>query len=106
MGRKRLFPRHRNAKYNEKMNIRLTDELRSAIKRQPGTPIRVEDEETREVYFIIDDDTHKRAMKALRQQEDLAAIQEGVKDMEEGRVVPFEDIDARIRDKLGVPPRS
>jgi predicted transcriptional regulator len=87
------------------MNVRLTQELRAAIKQQPGTPVRVEDEETREVYFILDDETHKRAMEALRQQEDLAAIQAGFDDMESGRVVPFEEVDARIRNKLGISPR-
>ncbi len=44
-------------------------------------------------------------MESLRQQEDLAAIQTGADDMEAGRVVPFDEIDARIRNKLGIPPR-
>jgi len=88
------------------MNPKLTEEMRAALKQQPGGPVRVEDEETHEVYVIIDDQTHKRAMEALRQQEDLAAIQGGIDDMEAERVVPFEEVDARIRNKLGLPPRS
>ena len=44
--------------------------------------------------------------QALRQQEDLAAIQAGINDMEAGSVVAFEEVDARIRAKLGIPPRS
>jgi predicted transcriptional regulator len=36
---------------------------------------------------------------------DLAAIQAGIDDMEAGRVVPFEQVDARLRAKLGLPPR-
>jgi predicted transcriptional regulator len=88
------------------MNPKLTEEMRAALKRQPGRPVRLEDEETQKVYVIIDDETHKRAMEALRQQEDVAAIQAGIDDMEAERVVPFEEVDARVRNKLGLPPRS
>lgn len=35
----------------------------------------------------------------------LAAIQAGIDDLEAGRVVPFEEVDARLRAKLGLPPR-
>jgi predicted transcriptional regulator len=88
------------------MNPKITEEMRAALKQRPGQPIRVEDDETQKVYVIIDDQTHKRAMEALRQQEDLAAIQAGIDDMEAGHVVPFEQADARIRNKLGLPPHS
>jgi predicted transcriptional regulator len=36
---------------------------------------------------------------------DVAAIQAGIDDLEAGRVVPFEQVDARLRAKLGLPPR-
>ena len=37
--------------------------------------------------------------------EHLAAIQAGINDMEAGRVLAFEDVDARLRAKLGLPRR-
>ena len=42
---------------------------------------------------------------ALRQQEDIAAIQAGIDDMEAGRVISLEEADAEIRKDLGFPPR-
>ena len=37
---------------------------------------------------------------------DLAAIQAGIEDMEAGRTIPFEKVDAEIREELGLPPRK
>jgi hypothetical protein len=40
-------------------------------------------------------------------QDDLAAVREGIEDIGMSRrVVPFEATDARLRAKLGLPPRS
>jgi len=36
----------------------------------------------------------------------VAGIQAGIDDMEAGRVVPFAEVDTRIRKKLGLPARS
>jgi len=44
-------------------------------------------------------------MEALRQQDDLVAIQAGIDDMEAGRIVPLEQADAEIRKDLGFAPR-
>ena len=37
---------------------------------------------------------------SLKQQEDLTAIREGIADMEAGRLVMLDDLDARIRARL------
>jgi predicted transcriptional regulator len=66
----------------------------------------VEDDQTRKQYVLIDQDLHARAMQALRQQEDLAAIQGGIEDLEAGRFVTLEAADAEIRSKLGFGPRT
>ena len=47
----------------------------------------------------------QRVWVTMDEGEHLAAIQAGIDDMEAGRVVPFEDVDARIRAKRGLPPR-
>jgi len=71
-----------------------------------GRPVPAEDEQTREVYFIYPENLHQRAMRALEEQEDLAAIRRGIEDMEAGRLIPLEEADAQIRQELGFPPRN
>lgn len=83
----------------------LSEDQRQALRDQPGVPIAVEDEQTRHRYVLVDQELHDRAMQALQQQEDLAAIQAGISDMEAGNVVTFDEVDTRIRAKLGLPPR-
>jgi predicted transcriptional regulator len=88
------------------MTPKLSEDQRQALRDHPGGPIPVEDEQTRQRYVLVDQGLHDRAMQALQQQEDLAAIQAGINDLEAGNVVSFEEVDARIRAKLGMPPRS
>ena len=88
------------------MMPKLSEDLRQALHDRPGGPITVEDEQTHQHYVLVDRALHDRAMQALRQQEDLAAIRAGIDDMEAGNVVTFEEVDARIRAKLGMPPRT
>jgi len=73
------------------MLLKLTPEQREALHRSGG-PVSAEDEETHRVYFLIDEST----FHALRRQEDLNAIREGIADMEAGRVVTLDELDARI----------
>jgi predicted DNA-binding antitoxin AbrB/MazE fold protein len=47
----------------------------------------------------------QRVWVTMEADADVAAIQAGIDDMEAGRVVPFEQVDARLRAKLGLPPR-
>ena len=51
------------------MITRLPDELREAIQQNPNQ-VRLEDDQTHAVYVVIDEDTHRRAMRALKEQED------------------------------------
>ncbi|HEV2969691.1 MAG TPA: hypothetical protein VGY55_06855 [Pirellulales bacterium] len=80
------------------MTPKLTPEQCEALDRSEG-PLPVEDERTHRVYYVVDETT----LTSLRQQEDLAAIREGIADMEAGRVVTLEELDARIRTRLGLP---
>lgn len=86
------------------MKTPLSDEQRQALDQQPEG-IEVEDDQTQKVYFLTDAELHRRAMQALQRQENHDAIQAGIEDMEAGRVVPFEEVDRRIREKLGLPQR-
>jgi predicted transcriptional regulator len=87
------------------MTTKLTPEQREAI-RQQGSPVAVEDDETRTVYYLIDEDLHRRAMEALDKEDARRAIRAGLDDLEAGRVVPFSEVDARLRKKLGLPARG
>ena len=52
--------------------------------------------------YDSEEDVLRDAMRALRVQDrEIAAIQAGIDDMEAGRVRPFEDVDAEIRDDFG-----
>lgn len=87
------------------MKVPLPDELRKALDQHPDG-IEVEDSLTQRVYFLTDADVHRRAMESLQQQQDVAAIQAGIDDMEAGHVATFEEVDQRIREKLGLSRRA
>lgn len=87
------------------MSMKLTQEQRDAI-RQNGGPVEVEDDETQKVYVIVDVDLHKRATQALQEHETRRAIRSGLDDLEAGRVIPFAEVDARLRKRLGLPERA
>jgi predicted transcriptional regulator len=80
------------------MTPKLTPEQCEALDRSEG-PLPVEDERTHRVYYVVDEPT----LKSLQQQEDLAAIREGIADMEAGRLLTLEQLDARIRSRIGSP---
>lgn len=87
------------------MNAKLSSDLTKAIDAHAGQPIKVEHPETHRVYVIVDHDTHERAMRALQEQDDLAAIQRGLDDRARGREQPLAEVDAEIREEFGFPPR-
>lgn len=85
------------------MTTKLPAELREAIKQNPQQ-VRLEDEQTNAVYFVMDEDTHRRAMRALQEQENLAAIERGLDDRAHGREQPLAEVDAQICEEFGFPP--
>ena len=76
---------------------KLTAEQRDALDRHNG-PVPVEDEESRQVYYLVDG----TPLDSLRQDADLAAIQKGIADMEAGRVLSLDELDPRIQALLRV----
>lgn len=79
------------------MTPKLTSEQRAALEDSDG-PVAVEDDQTHRVYVLVDEPTFTN----LKQQGDLAAIREGIADMEAGRVAPLDEVVARIRTNLGL----
>lgn len=79
------------------MTPKLTPEQRKALEHSDG-PVAVEDDTTHRVYVLVDEPT----FASLKQQGDLAAIREGIADVEAGRVYPLDEVVARIRTNLGL----
>lgn len=83
------------------MTPKLTPEQREALQQDHG-PIPVEDEQTHEVYFLVD----KVTLDTLRQDADRTAIQQGIADLEAGRVVTLDELDVRIQAQIGRHPKT
>ena len=81
------------------MTPELTQEMRDALNANSGE-VRVVDPNTQQVYVLVDDETHGRAMQALRRQQDLDAIQAGIDDMEAGRSMTIEQSKQRTEEAL------
>ena len=86
------------------MTTRLPDELRQPLQQNPKE-VRLEDDQTHAIYFVIDEETHRRAMRALKQQEDNDAIAEGLQQMETGAGRPLHEVDAAMQRDFKLPPR-
>ncbi len=86
------------------MITKLPAELRQAIQQNPNA-VRLEDDETHAVYVVVDEETHRRAMRALKEQEDWESVQRGLADRERGRELPVAEADTQMRKTLGFPPR-
>ncbi len=84
------------------MNAKLPAEIRKAIAENP-LEVRLEDEETNEVYFIMDEATHRRAVQALQQLEDNEAVAEGIRQMENGEGRPLTEVDEAMRRDFDMP---
>ncbi len=76
---------------------KLTDEQRAALRGRVG-PLPIEDEQTQQMFVLLDHATFEK----LQRDADHVAIREGIADMEAGRVLTLEQLDARIRAKLGL----
>lgn len=89
------------------MNPRLSPEQRQAISERQGQPIPLEpDDQTQQVYVLVEQQTFDRAMQALAEREDLESIRRGIEQMENGKVRSLSEVDSEIRQKLGFAPRS
>ncbi|MCA9079998.1 MAG: hypothetical protein KDA58_05535 [Planctomycetaceae bacterium] len=81
------------------MSPQLPPDIAEALHANPGD-CRVIDPSTQRVYVLVDDETHRRAMRALREQEDFAAIQEGIAQMERGETLSLEEARRLTEERL------
>lgn len=74
------------------MTPKITSEQRAALNGHVG-PLAIRDEQTQQLFFLLD----QASLDKLQREADRAAIREGIADMEAGRVMTLEQLDARIR---------
>jgi predicted transcriptional regulator len=83
------------------MTAKLTKELVAALHAAGEDELEVVDPETSRLYFIVDGETHRRVMAALRRQQDRDAIAQGIAEMEAGQGMPLAEAFDEIRSCLG-----
>ncbi|MCA9202652.1 MAG: hypothetical protein KDA59_06395 [Planctomycetales bacterium] len=89
--------------YTGCMAAKLTPELVSALHATGDGELEVIDPLSNRLYLIVDGETHRRAMEALRRQQDHEAIAEGIAQMEAGEGKPLDRAFADMRVRLGFP---
>lgn len=85
------------------MTAKLSKELADALEASGASEIEAVDPISGRVYFIVEGETHRQAMEALRQRQDHDAIGEGIAQMEAGPGKPLDEAFEDIRDRLGFP---
>ena len=75
----------------------ITDELHATC-----GELRLTDPSTDRVYVLIDDETHRRAMHALKLQEDWEAILEGAAQADRGETMSVDEARARLKRQVGI----
>lgn len=82
------------------MTPKLSKDLADALQASGDSELEVVDPGSNRTYFVVDADVHRRAMEALRRQQDRDAIAQGIAEMEAGEGVPlneaFDDIRATL----------
>ena len=87
-------------RYKQHMTAKLTKELAAALHATGDHELEVVDPDTSRLYFIVDGETHRQAMDALRCQQDRNAIAQGIAEMEAGLGIPLADARKLTRDRL------
>jgi predicted transcriptional regulator len=82
------------------MTAKLTKELAAALQATGESELELVDPETQRTYFLVDGETHRRAMEALRRQHDRDAIAQGLAEMEAGEGISVEEARKLTRERL------
>lgn len=86
--------------YHCGMTAKLNKELTDALHATGGSELEVVDPETQRTYFLVDGETHRRAMEALRRQQDRDAITQGLAEMESGKGISVDEARRLTRERL------
>ncbi len=87
------------------MTINLPDEIRNAVIAHPGTPLEVMDEQSQTAYVVMPMQVYREMMGVGTESEysaSLAAIGEGLANVEAGRTVPVDDFFRELDSKHAI----
>lgn len=73
----------------------LTPDLADALRAAGDEPLSLIDPANQHVYWIVNHETHQRAMRALRHQEAIESIRRSVDSMNEGHGITLEESQRR-----------
>lgn len=82
------------------MPPKLSQELVAALEAVGNGELEVVNPNDNRVYFVVDGDTHRQAMDALRRQREREAIANGIAQMEAGEGVSLEEARNQTRGRL------
>ena len=82
------------------MTPKLTQDLIDALKAAGNGALEVINPHDNRIYFVVEGDTHRQAMEALRRQRDRDAIANGIAQMEAGEGIPLEQARQLTRERL------
>ena len=82
------------------MTPKLSQELVDALKAAGNGELEVVNPNDNRVYFVVDGDTHRQAMDALRRWRERDAIEKGIAQMEAGEGVSIEEARVQTREWL------
>jgi len=82
------------------MIAKLSKELSDALHASQEGGLEVVDPETNRTYTLVDSETYRHAMEALRRQQDHEAIARGIAEMEAGGGIPLEEARRLTRERL------
>ena len=82
------------------MTPKLSQELADALNAAGKGELEVVNPNDNRVYFLVDGDTHRQAMDALRRQRERDAIANGIAQMEAGEGVPLDEARKQTRERL------
>jgi hypothetical protein len=88
------------------MVAQLSKELAEALNASGDKQLEVIDPTTNRIYVVVDSQTHREAMAALRRQQGHDAVAEGISQMEAGQGKPLHEVEAEMRAEFGYPPRA
>lgn len=82
------------------MTFKLNKDLVDALNASGNDSLEVIDPGNNRTYVVVDAETHRQAMGALRRQRDREAIAEGIAQMEAGQGIPLEEAREQTRQHL------
>lgn len=88
------------------MASQLNAELAAALHAAGDNELEVVDPRTARTYVLVDRETHRQAMEALRQKQDRDSIAQGLAQMEAGQGKPLDQAFDDMRERLNFPRTS